>query len=70
MVTIIKKGMRKEEIRSILIRLRKKTKKINLKKYCGAIKLEVDPLEQQKKWRNEWKQHIVRYEHYPLFAKW
>ncbi len=31
-----------------------KNKAFNAHKYCGIIKLKEDPLELQKKWRNEW----------------
>ena len=54
MVTIIKKGTSREEI---LIALKKRTVKIkspDLKKYCGSISLPDDPLELQKKMRDEW----------------
>jgi hypothetical protein len=56
MVTIIKKGTSREKIKS-LMKLRSKRKptrrKIDLHKYCGVIKLKEDPLELQKKWRDE-----------------
>jgi hypothetical protein len=56
MVTIIKKGMKKKEIQSLLTRQKNtKKKKINLKKYCGVIELQEDALTLQKQWRNEWK---------------
>jgi hypothetical protein len=54
MVTIIKKGTSKEKI---LIALSKRTIKIkgpDLKKYCGSISLQEDPMELQKKMRDEW----------------
>jgi hypothetical protein len=55
MVTTIKKGASKEEIQSLLESHNKKSKKgIDVKKYCGVIDLKEDPLELQKKWRNEW----------------
>ena len=57
MVTIIKKGTSKEKIKS-LMKQRHKSKperrKIDLQKYCGTISLKEDPLELQKKWRDEW----------------
>jgi len=56
MVTVIKKGMRKKEIDSLLDRHKKlNKKKIILEKYCGVIELKEDPLEIQKKLRDEWK---------------
>ena len=58
MVTIIKKGTSKEKIKS-LMKQRPKNKprrqKIDLHKYCGTIRLEQDPMDMQKKWRDEWK---------------
>jgi hypothetical protein len=55
MVTVIKRGATKEEIRSLLESHDKKARKgINVKKYCGVLNLKEDPLELQKKWRNEW----------------
>lgn len=55
MVTIIKKGMQRKEIHSLLSEKKKgKKKAINLKKYCGSIELKEDPLKLQKMWRNEW----------------
>jgi len=55
MVTVIKRGASKEEIRSLLESHDKKARKgIDVKKYCGVLNLKEDPLELQKKWRNEW----------------
>ena len=54
MVTIIKKGTSKEKI---LIALKKRPVNIkgpDLKKYCGSISLQEDPMELQKKMRDEW----------------
>ncbi|MBU0558709.1 MAG: hypothetical protein KJ799_02635 [Bacteroidetes bacterium] len=56
MVTLIKKGMRKKEIYSLLEHHKKlNRKKIDLEKYCGIIELKEDPIITQKKLRNEWK---------------
>jgi hypothetical protein len=54
MVTTIKKGTTREKIIDVLKKRKVKTKGLDLKKYCGSISLEEDPLEMQKKWRNEW----------------
>jgi hypothetical protein len=56
MVTIIKRGSTKEEIKSKLKKHNevKKYKSIDLNKYCGSIELKEDPLKLQKEWRNEW----------------
>lgn len=53
MVTVIKKGSNRKEIEKALSKLRSK-KKFNAYKYCGTVKLDQDPLEIQKKMRNEW----------------
>jgi hypothetical protein len=55
MVTTIKKGATKKEIHSLLEAHSQKSKKgTDIKKYCGVLNLKEDPLELQKKWRNEW----------------
>jgi len=56
MVTIIKKGASKENIKSLLEKRqkKKKAKNIDIKKYCGILNLKEDPVKLQKKWRDEW----------------
>lgn len=54
MVTVIKKGTNKEEIDKALSNL-ENPKKFDVYKYCGTIKLKEDPLDIQKKMRDEWK---------------
>ncbi len=56
MISIIKKGTNKAKIQAILKERarRKPPKSIDVKRYSGVIKLKEDPLEMQKKWRNEW----------------
>ena len=56
MVTVIKRGSTKEQIKAELaLHAKKKMKKgVDLGKYCGSIKLKEDPLELQKHWRSEW----------------
>lgn len=55
MVLVLKKGASKKEIAAIRKKLnRLPDKGVDTKKYCGVIKLKVDPLEIQKKMRNEW----------------
>jgi len=56
MVTTIKSGASKEEIDNLLESHSKMKKKkgIDVKKYCGILDLKEDPLELQKKWRDEW----------------
>jgi hypothetical protein len=54
MVTTIKKGTSREKIKTALKLRQVKIKSPDLKKYCGSISLIEDPLEMQKKWRDEW----------------
>ena len=56
MVTTIKQGSSKEEISHLLKAYNKKKSKkgIDVRKYCGILNLEEDPMELQKKWRDEW----------------
>jgi len=54
MITTIEKGTSGDKIRQTLKKRPAKIKNIDLKKYCGSISLQIDPLEMQKKWRNEW----------------
>jgi len=54
MVTTIKKAHHAKKIQLALKKRQVKTKSPDLKKYCGSISLSEDPLELQKKWRNEW----------------
>ena len=54
MVTTIKKGTSREKILKALKKRTAKIKSPDLKKYCGSISLPDDPLELQKKWRDEW----------------
>lgn len=53
MITTIEKGTSGEKIRQALKKRPTKIKSLDLKKYCGSITLKEDPLEMQKKWRNE-----------------
>lgn len=54
MITTIEKGTSAEKIRLTLKKRPSKFKSPDLKKYCGSISLKEDPLEMQKKWRDEW----------------
>lgn len=54
MITTIKKGTSSKNIRLALKKRPVTVKSPDLKKYCGSISLEQDPLEMQKKWRDEW----------------
>ena len=53
MVTIIKKGANRKEIESALSKV-KDHKGFDPYKHCGVIKLQEDPLEIQRKMRDEW----------------
>lgn len=53
MVFILKKGQRLEEILPDNILLKGK-KKLDAKKYVGVLNLKEDPLEIQKRMRDEW----------------
>ena len=52
MITTIKKGTSTEKIRLALKKRQVKTNSPDLKKYCGSISMQEDPLEMQKKWRD------------------
>ena len=57
MVTTIKKGASKEEIRSLFLRMQEKKsskKGFDAYKFCGTVKFNEDALEIQKKMRDEW----------------
>jgi hypothetical protein len=54
MVTTIVKGTSREKIKLALMKRPVKIKRPDLAKYCGSISLKEDPLEMQKKWRDEW----------------
>lgn len=56
MVTTLKQGASKKNIRDILDKLAKelKSKGVNVHKYCGKIQLKKDALTIQKELRDEW----------------
>lgn len=56
MVLVLKKGATEKEMQQIKKKLHKKSGKpgLNVKKYAGKIKLKEDPLDIQKKMRDEW----------------
>lgn len=54
MVTIIKKGTPKEEIKKKINEAVYKATKRDIKQYAGALKMDIDPLEYQKQIRDEW----------------
>jgi hypothetical protein len=55
MVTIIKKGTPRDEIRKRMTDAISKSPKRNIMKFAGKLKSEIDPLVYQKQMRNEWK---------------
>lgn len=55
MVTVIKKGTPKEEIKKRIDDVVAKAAKQDLTKYAGKLKIDIDPLEYQRQMRNEWK---------------
>lgn len=54
MVTIIKKGTPRKEIKKRINDAVSKSRRRNIKKYAGKLKLDIDPLEYQRQMRNEW----------------
>jgi hypothetical protein len=55
MVTIIKKGTPREEIKKRIANAVYKSRKRDISKFAGKLKLELDPLDYQKQMRDEWK---------------
>jgi hypothetical protein len=54
MVSILKKGASQQEQLAIKARLQQKPA-LDIRKFCGILKLQEDPLDIQKQLRNEWK---------------
>ena len=54
MISILKRGASQQEQLAIKARLRKKPV-LDIRKFCGILKLQEDPLEIQKQLRSEWK---------------
>jgi hypothetical protein len=54
MVTVIKKGTPKDEIKKKIDEVVLKTPKKDIRKYAGKLKMDIDPLEYQRQMRNEW----------------
>ncbi len=55
MVTIIKKGTPRDEIKKRITIAVSKSRKRDISKYAGVLKLEINPLDYQKQMRDEWK---------------
>lgn len=54
MVTVIKKGTSKDEIKKQIDEVVSKAPKKDIRKYAGKLTIDIDPLEYQKQMRNEW----------------
>jgi len=54
MVTIIKKGTPKKEIKQRINKVISKKQNKGIMKYAGKLKTDMDPMEYQKKMRDEW----------------
>lgn len=54
MVTIIKKGTPKKEAKKLIDKAVSKSRNVDLRKYAGILKTDINPLEYQKKIRSEW----------------
>ena len=54
MVTVIKKGTPKEEIKKRVDEAISKTSKKDILKYAGKLKTDIDPLDYQRQMRDEW----------------
>jgi hypothetical protein len=54
MVFVLKKSASKKEMDDLTKRLKKSTG-VNIKKFCGVIKLKTAPLNIQKSFRDEWR---------------
>lgn len=55
MITVIKKGTPKEEIKKKIDEIVSKSQRMSLMKYAGKLKTDIDPLLYQQKMRDEWK---------------
>jgi hypothetical protein len=54
MITIIKKGTPRDEIKRRLDKIISKKTSSNILKYAGKLKTVIDPVEYQKQMRDEW----------------
>jgi hypothetical protein len=57
MTTTLRKGSTEEEFARLLEDLNSRAKAkggLDAKKYCGSLKMDIDPLEIQKDLRDEW----------------
>ena len=54
MVTVIKKGTPRDEIKKKVNEAISKTPKSDIMKYASKLQTDIDPLEYQKQMRDEW----------------
>lgn len=54
MTTILKKGMTNSEMNKAIQQITKQEKDKSIEKLAGKLKANIDPLEFQKRLRNEW----------------
>lgn len=54
MATIIKRGTSAKKAKKLIDEAVAKAGKKDLKKYAGVLKTDIDPLDYQKKMRDEW----------------
>lgn len=55
MITVIKRGARKEDIQKMFQKMESMEKKgLDARKYCGILKTDKDPVDIQKRLRDEW----------------
>lgn len=54
MAIVISKGSTKEEIKKKLSKQKQGVSKKEIRKFCGVLNLNMDPIKLQKKWRDEW----------------
>jgi hypothetical protein len=55
MVTVIKKGTPKEEIRRRINEIVSQKPKEDIRKYAGSLSTEINPMDYQNTIRDEWK---------------
>ena len=58
MVVVIKRGMSRQRIKLLLNKLhaskKKRQKEVDVYKYVGVLKVQEDPVDLQRRWRDEW----------------
>lgn len=54
MVTVIKKGTPIDKVKELLNEAFSKAPKKNIRQFAGVLQTDIDPLDYQKRMRNEW----------------